>query len=172
MASFHKSKPLMQVRTLTDFSKTPRALTARWPGPAQDPVIEAIAAETGKSPAQVLLRWAIQRGTIVLPKSVTPARIISNADIFSFSLSEAQVSAAPATDDAVTLLQQDAGSFESRSLSGGLCIRAPTPTFCMQVAAINSLDKPGLEGCFNHPRTPWLGRSEFVPGKSDHYYSA
>lgn len=64
----------------------------------QDPVIEAISAETGKSPAQVLLRWAIQRGTIVLPKSVTPARIIGNADIFSFSLSEAQV-CAPTTDD-------------------------------------------------------------------------
>jgi diketogulonate reductase-like aldo/keto reductase len=57
----------------------------------QDPVIAAIAAETGRSPAHVLLRWAIQRGTVVLPKSVTPSRIIANADVFSFELSAAQM---------------------------------------------------------------------------------
>ena len=51
-------------------------------------------------------------------------------------------------------------------------VRARHGPSLLQVAAINALDKPGLEGCFNHPRTPWLGRSEFVPGKSDHYYSA
>ena len=37
------------------------------------------------------------------------------------------------------------------------------------LAAIAMLDKPGLEGCYCHPKTPWLGRSEFT-GKTDHYY--
>ena len=37
------------------------------------------------------------------------------------------------------------------------------------LAAIAALDKPGLDGCYCHPRTPWLGRSEFT-GSTDHYY--
>lgn len=37
------------------------------------------------------------------------------------------------------------------------------------MAAINALNKPGLDGCFCHPKTPWLGRSEFS-GSTDHYY--
>ena len=37
------------------------------------------------------------------------------------------------------------------------------------LAALAALDKPGLEGCYCHPRTPWLGRSEFT-GTTDHYY--
>mgnify|MGYP007045274980 CR=1 FL=1 len=36
------------------------------------------------------------------------------------------------------------------------------------LAAISALDKPGLEGCYCHPKTPWLGRSAFT-GSTDHY---
>ena len=46
-----------------------------------DPVIRSIAERTGKTPAQVVLRWHIQRGGIVFPKSVTPDRIQENTDI-------------------------------------------------------------------------------------------
>jgi 2,5-diketo-D-gluconate reductase A len=53
----------------------------------QDPEIEAIARRAGKTPAQVVLRWHIQRGEIVFPKSVTPDRIRENIDIFDFGLS-------------------------------------------------------------------------------------
>jgi 2,5-diketo-D-gluconate reductase A len=56
-----------------------------------DPVIQSIAARTGKTPAQVALRWHIQRGSIVFPKSVTPDRIRENIDIFDFELSAADV---------------------------------------------------------------------------------
>jgi 2,5-diketo-D-gluconate reductase A len=52
-----------------------------------DPEIVTIAERTGKSPAQVVLRWHIERGDIVFPKSVTPARIRENIDIFDFELS-------------------------------------------------------------------------------------
>ena len=51
----------------------------------------AIAERTGKTPAQVVLRWHIQRGDIVFPKSVTPDRIRENIDIFDFELSGADV---------------------------------------------------------------------------------
>jgi 2,5-diketo-D-gluconate reductase A len=51
-----------------------------------DQVITAIADAHGKTPAQVVLRWHIQRGDIVFPKSVKPERMKSNFDIFDFSL--------------------------------------------------------------------------------------
>ena len=56
-----------------------------------DPVIGRIAERTGKTPAQVVLRWHIQRGDIVFPKSVTPERVRENIDIFDFELSGADV---------------------------------------------------------------------------------
>ena len=56
-----------------------------------DPVIQSIAERTGKTPAQVVLRWHIQRGDIVFPKSVTPDRIRENIDIFDFELSATDV---------------------------------------------------------------------------------
>jgi 2,5-diketo-D-gluconate reductase A len=52
-----------------------------------DPTIVSIAKAVGKTPAQVVLRWHIERGDIVFPKSVTPARIRENIDIFGIELS-------------------------------------------------------------------------------------
>jgi len=97
MSAHHTSKPLMQ-----------------------DELVNEIAKKYNKTAAHVLLRWATQRPTIILPKSVTPSRIASNAQLFDFELT------------------------------------------AEEIASINALDKPGLEGCFNHPKTPWLGRGEFT----------
>lgn len=48
--------------------------------------VVTLAVQYGKSPAQILLRWALQKGAVVIPKSSNPARIAENADIFSFSI--------------------------------------------------------------------------------------
>jgi 2,5-diketo-D-gluconate reductase A len=53
----------------------------------REPAVVSIAGRVGKSPAQVVLRWHIERGDIVFPKSVTPARIRENIAIFDFQLS-------------------------------------------------------------------------------------
>ena len=57
----------------------------------KDPTIVRIAENLGKSPAQVTLRWHIQRGDIVFPKSVTRSRVEENFDIFDFELSETDI---------------------------------------------------------------------------------
>jgi 2,5-diketo-D-gluconate reductase A len=53
----------------------------------QDGRLRALADEHGRSPAQIVLRWHIQLGNIVFPKSVTPERIRENIDVFDFELS-------------------------------------------------------------------------------------
>jgi 2,5-diketo-D-gluconate reductase A len=58
-----------------------------------DPVINRIAGVCGKSPAQVVLRWHIQRGDIVFPKSISPDRMKSNFELFDFDLDDADMDA-------------------------------------------------------------------------------
>lgn len=53
-----------------------------------NPVVNAVGEAHGKTPAQTLIRWHIQLRNIVIPKSVTPERIVSNFDVFDFELSE------------------------------------------------------------------------------------
>lgn len=52
------------------------------PKAIDDPSVIAVAESLGKTPAQVLIQWAVQRGTVVLPKSVTPSRIAENFEDF------------------------------------------------------------------------------------------
>jgi len=63
-----------------------------------DPVITRIADAAGESPAQAVLRWHIQRGDIVFPKSVTPEHIGSNFAIFDFELSDDEIEAISGLD--------------------------------------------------------------------------
>jgi diketogulonate reductase-like aldo/keto reductase len=63
-----------------------------------DPRVGAIAERHGRTPAQVLIRWALERNLIVLPKSTHRERIEANAQVFDFTLSEEDVAALDALD--------------------------------------------------------------------------
>jgi 2,5-diketo-D-gluconate reductase A len=67
----------------------------------QDPTIGKIAAAHGKTPAQVMLRWHLQQGRQVIPKSVTPSRIAENFDVFAFTLTTDELDAIDALDTGV-----------------------------------------------------------------------
>ncbi|MER7708104.1 aldo/keto reductase [Kitasatospora sp. NPDC097605] len=95
--------PGLQQAELRDFHAKHGIATEAWSPLAQgavldDPAITAIAERTGKSPAQVVLRWHLQLGNVVIPKSVTPARIRQNLDVFGFELTGEDMAAIAATD--------------------------------------------------------------------------
>ena len=85
--------PQLQQAELRAFHAEHGIATEAWSPLAQgavldDPLLGRIAERVGKSPAQVVLRWHLQLGNIVIPKSVTPERIRENADVFDFTLTE------------------------------------------------------------------------------------
>lgn len=85
--------PLFAQRELRGFHAERGIATEAWSPLGQGkglldlPVLAEIGARYGKTPAQVVLRWHIQLGNVVIPKSVTPSRIRENIDVFGFALS-------------------------------------------------------------------------------------
>lgn len=67
-------------------------------GELSDPAVTALAERYAKTPAQVLLRWALDRGDIVFPKSLSRARLAENAEIFDFALTADEVAALAGLD--------------------------------------------------------------------------
>ncbi|MDX2022924.1 MAG: aldo/keto reductase [Deltaproteobacteria bacterium] len=65
-----------------------------------DPAIISIAQDVRRTPAQVLLRWSLQQGNVVLPKSTNPKRIAENIALFDFKLEDDQVAKLTALDEA------------------------------------------------------------------------
>ncbi|SCT86982.1 aldo keto reductase [Staphylococcus xylosus] len=57
----------------------------------EDETVNAVANEVGKSPAQVIIRWNVEHGVVVIPKSVTPSRIEENINVFDFVLTAEQI---------------------------------------------------------------------------------
>lgn len=66
-----------------------------------DPRLESISRKVGRSPAQVVLRWHIQRGLVVIPKSTHQERIEQNAQVFDFTLDEDDMKAISAMDSGI-----------------------------------------------------------------------
>ncbi|HLM51215.1 MAG TPA: aldo/keto reductase [Solirubrobacteraceae bacterium] len=90
--------PRLQQAELRAYHREHGIATEAWSPLAQggdlleDPVITEIAEQRDKTPAQVVLRWHVQIGNVVIPKSVTPERIRANLDVFDFELSEDDLS--------------------------------------------------------------------------------
>jgi 2,5-diketo-D-gluconate reductase A len=83
--------PRFQQRGLRHLHQQLGIVTEAWSPLGQglelaDPVVKAIAEHHHRTPAQVILRWHLQVGNVVIPKSVTPARIKENIDVFGFQL--------------------------------------------------------------------------------------
>ncbi|MFE4579689.1 aldo/keto reductase [Streptomyces chartreusis] len=106
--------PYFQQRAVLDFDDRHHILNQAWspiggitfyPGYGEDrrsvledPVVTAISGAHGKSPAQVLLRWGIQQGRSVIPKSTRRRRIAENIDVFDFSLTAEELKALDALE--------------------------------------------------------------------------
>jgi diketogulonate reductase-like aldo/keto reductase len=96
--------PQLQQQELRDFHAKHGIATEAWSPLAQggellkDPAVTAIADRHGKSAAQVILRWHLQLGNVVIPKSATPSRIRENFDVFGFALGDDDMKAIAALD--------------------------------------------------------------------------
>ncbi|WP_308465714.1 aldo/keto reductase [Rathayibacter soli] len=95
--------PWLQQRELRVVDRLHDILTEAWSPLARgraigDPTLEAIGARYGKTAAQVVIRWHLQLGNVVIPKSVTPARIRENFDVFDFTLDEDDLALIDALD--------------------------------------------------------------------------
>ena len=76
-----------------------------------DPALTAIGKKYGKSSAQVILRWHLDIGNVVIPKSVTPARIVENFQVFDFKLAPEDIAAIEKLDDPKGKIGPDPDSF-------------------------------------------------------------
>jgi 2,5-diketo-D-gluconate reductase A len=90
--------PHLQQRELRAFHREHQIVTESWSPLGRgalldDPVVTDIATQVGRTPAQVLLRWNVQLGCAVIPRSVRPQRIEENARIFDFELDDRQMEA-------------------------------------------------------------------------------
>jgi diketogulonate reductase-like aldo/keto reductase len=90
-----ESHPLMNNQAVIDYCHHKKIAVGAWSplgGPRLNllshPVLQTLARKYGKTEAQIVLRWHIQRGLIVIPKSVHRERIVSNSEIFDFTLDE------------------------------------------------------------------------------------
>jgi 2,5-diketo-D-gluconate reductase A len=95
--------PYLANREVKAYGEEHGIATEAWSPIAQgavldDPAITGVAGAHGKTPAQVVLRWHIQHGNIVFPKSTTPARIAENLELFDFELDPGDVEAIDALD--------------------------------------------------------------------------
>ena len=93
-----EAHPFLTQDELRAFGAEHQIVTEAWAPIARgkvndEPVIAEIARRSGKTPAQVTLRWHVQRGDVVFPKSVTRSRVEENFDIFDFELDDAAMAA-------------------------------------------------------------------------------
>lgn len=104
--------PRFQQQALRDFHAEHNIATESWSPLGRgtlltDPTLAEIADRFGKTPAQVIIRWHIDSGLIVIPKSVRPERLRENIDVFDFTLDDAAMDEIAALDSADGRIGQD-----------------------------------------------------------------
>ncbi|MCV7300451.1 aldo/keto reductase [Mycobacterium barrassiae] len=109
--------PLFQQQELREVHQQMGIATEAWAPLGQGalldhPKVTEVADRHGKTPAQVLIRWHIQIGNIVIPKSVTPERIVSNFDVFDLELSEQDMASISSLGEGGTRLGPDPRTFD------------------------------------------------------------
>lgn len=95
--------PALQQRNVTEFAAANGIASEAWSPLAQgavlgDAAVLAAAAAHGRTPAQVILRWHLQQGRIIIPKSVTPSRMAENLDILDFELTDSDMASIDALE--------------------------------------------------------------------------
>ncbi|WP_328617916.1 aldo/keto reductase [Amycolatopsis sp. NBC_00355] len=89
--------PYLQQQEVREFDAKHGIATEAWSPLAKggsllgDPIVAELAVKHGRTPAQIVLRWHLQLGNVVIPKSVTPSRIQENFDLFEFTLTEEEL---------------------------------------------------------------------------------
>ena len=97
--------PYLVQQELRDFHAQHDILTEAWSPLASggdvltDQAVLAVAEAHGVTPAQAIIRWHLQLGNVVIPKSVTPSRIAENIDVFGFELTDEEVASITALDE-------------------------------------------------------------------------
>ncbi|RYG11512.1 MAG: aldo/keto reductase, partial [Caulobacteraceae bacterium] len=96
--------PRFQQRSLRDVHQARAIATEAWSPLGQgqvlqDPVITRLASKHGRTPAQIIIRWHLDSGLIVIPKSSNPGRLAENLDVFGFVLDADDLAAIGALDD-------------------------------------------------------------------------
>jgi diketogulonate reductase-like aldo/keto reductase len=111
--------PFTQQREVQEVNREHGILTQAWspigglrtysngPTPLADETILSIGDAHDKSPAQVMLRWSIQEGRQVIPKSVNPARIAENFDVFDFELTTEEITRIDALEQGMTMIPDE-----------------------------------------------------------------
>jgi 2,5-diketo-D-gluconate reductase A len=104
--------PSFQQRALREFHARHGVHTESWSPLGQgkqldDPVVAEIATKHGRTPAQVVIRWHLDSGLIVIPKSVTPSRIVENFAVFDFKLDADDLSKLAGLDTAAGRIGPD-----------------------------------------------------------------
>ncbi|UJW32790.1 aldo/keto reductase [Saccharothrix sp. AJ9571] len=96
--------PYLQQTEVREYDEKHGIVTEAWSPLAKggdllaDPVVRELAEKHGRTPAQVVLRWHVQLGNVVIPKSVTPSRIRENTALFDFELADEDVAALASLD--------------------------------------------------------------------------
>ncbi|MEU6953308.1 aldo/keto reductase [Streptomyces sp. NPDC045714] len=97
--------PYFQQRPMREYGFRRSITTGAWSPLAQggtlldEPAVVRIAREQEKTPAQVIIRWHLQLGHVVTPRSISPSRILENLDVFDFRLGHDHMRAVSALDD-------------------------------------------------------------------------